>query len=158
MTFEPKWLMLCWVMLENSRHTSLWGDAHSVHKCTINLRTKIWNAYQRNREMNGVLEKAHLLPSHDSAKDWNVVHEQCTLSFHNTCVPSRTFAWCVVWGVLRLSPAFCIYCTHHFHDFVCSQILPYAEIFINVTPVEHELHFHWYTYSGSPRNFQWTNE
>ena len=27
-------------------------------------------------------------PSHDSAKYWNVVHKRCTLSFHNTRVPS----------------------------------------------------------------------
>ena len=27
----------------------------------------------------------------------------------------------VVWSVLRLNPAFCVLCTHHFHDFGYSQ-------------------------------------
>ena len=80
----------------------------------INSVQKFGNGYQHNRETNGAFQK-------------HLYHRQ-TMLFANdarfpftilVCLPWSS-ASCVVWDVLRLNPAFCVRCTHRFHDFAYS--------------------------------------
>ena len=81
---------------------------------------KFGNAYRRNRETNGAFQR-HLFTT---IKRFSEILKCCSQTMRaflsQYSRPFRDRLPRVVWCVLRLNPAFCVRCTHHFHDFAYS--------------------------------------
>ena len=94
---------------------SFWRDAYTVREICVR---KFGNAYQRKE-----IEKRMTQTTQRKKMFANRARFPLKVLAH---VP-WLFSSCVVWDILRTSPAFCVRCTHRFDDFAYSSDDFYAK-------------------------------